>query len=73
MSVTPEQLETLATLPASASSDAGAFTERSADDVRKLLDEARAAALLTGTNDQGGPKTPMRCVGWCRTRNPGAV
>ena len=75
MSITPEDLEALATQPAAATSDAGSFTARSADDVLKLRDAAATADAATGTNDSGGPRS-----GWgarftrpARVVPPGAV
>lgn len=46
MALTPEQLETLATKPQSASNDSGSMTARSADDVLKLRDAAATEAAL---------------------------
>ena len=71
MPLTAAELEALAAAPAAVSGDAGSVTERSADDIRKLLDDAKATT--TEPNAQGGPKTAMRFVGMTRIKNPGAT
>lgn len=72
MALTAEELEALATNPQSMSGDAGSLTERSAEDILKLSDRAAATDALTGTNDNGGPKSAWRCVRMARASMPGA-
>lgn len=69
--MTPEELEELASKPQSASVDGRAANARSADDVLKLLDRAAAEDALTGTNENGGPKSPWRCLRMARASMPG--
>ena len=57
LSISAETLETLATQPAAATTDAGSFTARSADDVLKLRDAAATADAATGVNDSGGTRS----------------
>ena len=60
MALTAEQLAALALKPQAASGDAGSVTARSADDVLTLADRAEAMTALTGTNENGGPKSAWR-------------
>lgn len=69
MSVTPEQLEALALKPATVTGDAGSVSQRSADDLLKLV---AAATDLSGTNENGGPKSPFRRLRAARGMFPGA-
>jgi hypothetical protein len=62
-------LEAQATKPAAVTTDAGSVTQRSADDLLKLT---AAAADLTGTNENGGPKSPFRRFRAARASFPGA-
>ena len=76
MALTPEQiaaLQELALTPQSVTGDQGSFTERSADDVRKLLGLASDATLDTGANPQGGARSAWRQVRPGRVVPPGAV
>jgi hypothetical protein len=66
VAVTPEQLEALAVAPQSVSGDSGSFTERSADDVLKLLAAAGQQDLPANAN--GG-----RLSGWHGLRPARAV
>lgn len=70
--MTPEELEALAATPASAAVDGRSATSRPADDVLKLLDRAAAEGALTGSNENGGPKSPWRCLRMARASMPGA-
>jgi hypothetical protein len=63
MSLTPTQLETIATSPQSASGDQQSVTARSADDLLKLAGVAAAETGVDGTNPQGGRKSA-----WALTR-----
>jgi len=70
--MTPEELEALAAKPESASVDGRSATARSADDVLKLLDRAKAEEAAEGTNANGGPVSPWRCLRMARASMPGA-
>ena len=70
--MTPEELEALAATPANATVDGRSASSRSADDVLKLLDRAKAEEAAEGTNDNGGPISPWRCLRMARASMPGA-
>jgi hypothetical protein len=57
VSVSADDLETLATQPASASGDAGSVTSRPAEDVIRLAGAAAGQTAVAGTNAQGGPRS----------------
>ena len=54
MALTEAELEALATNPQSATTDGLTVTSRSASDILKLRDAAATAAVVTGTNENGG-------------------
>jgi hypothetical protein len=60
--LTPDELEALARKPAVVSNDAGSVTQRSAADILALDAQAQAAALIQGTNEQGGNKSAWRLL-----------
>lgn len=72
MPLTPEELEALATSPAEASGDTGSRKARSAEDVIKLDQYAKAVAAATGTNENGGPKSRFRGI-ISRSKPPGSI
>lgn len=71
MPLTPDELEALARKPQSVTTDAGSATQRSADDVKKLLALEADAAALDGDNPQGGRKSAWRQVRPARHIPPG--
>ena len=73
MALTAAQLEALRDSPQSASTDAGSMSARSADDVLKLDDRAAATTALSGTNDQGGPKSIWSKLRPAQAKLPGGV
>lgn len=62
----------LASSPAAASGDMGSVTARSADDVIKLDDRARAVDAVVDQNVNGGPKSAWHCLRPARVQLPGA-
>ncbi len=72
MALTAAELEALARKKAAASGDAGSFTERSADDILKLLDRAAATGAAADANPNGGPKSALRMLRPARVQFPGA-
>ena len=63
MPLTTEELEALARAPQSMSGDTGSLTERSADDLKKLIDLAAEAEITADASANGGPKSGLR---FCR-------
>ena len=73
MALTAAELDALARKPQSVTTDAGSVTQRSADDIRKLLDLAAGATLDETPNPQGGRASAWRQTRPARSIPPGAV
>jgi hypothetical protein len=73
VALTPDELEALARKPAVVTTDAGSVTQRSADDLAKLLALAADATLDTGPNPQGGQRSAWRQTRPARAVPPGTV
>lgn len=57
-----DELDDLATAPASSTNDSGNNTERSAEDVIRLRQLAKATRAMEGTNGNGGAKSGWRML-----------
>ncbi len=72
MPLTQQQLDDLAAAPLSASGDTGSYTERSAADLKELLDLAAVVPVVEATNVNGGPRSAWHCLRPARVQLPGA-
>ena len=72
MPTTPAEIE--ATVgPKSASTDAGSMTARDAEEIKLLRAMAAEDGALSGTNNQGGPKSIWSKLRPAQAKLPGGV